>query len=126
MAPSLPIKELPTMAMNENEDNRMQVKILELAAFYKGVVENNISSTMSALNKHIEFSTCVDKQGRNALMYALFAGANHVVKLFLENNLIPPMAEDNSGFTAFDWAVLGNNAVGCRLVEHWTTNNPGF
>ena len=112
--------------MNENEDSgRMQVKILELAAFYKGVVENDVSGTIATLNKNIQFSTCVDKYGRNALMYALFAGANDVAKLFLGNNLIPPSAQDADGFTALDWAVWGDNGVGCRLVEHWMDNNYG-
>ena len=105
---------------------RMEVKILELAAFYKGVVENNVPSTVSKLNTNIEFSTCVDNRGRNALMYALYAGANDIVKIFLQNNLIPPIAEDLDGFTSYDWSVLGDNIIGCRMIENWLANNYGF
>ena len=113
--------------MKDKNPGRMEVKIYKLAAFYKGVVENDTKGTLSKLNKNIEFVTCVDSGGRNALMYALYAGANGVVAVFLNNNLIPPMAEDSSGFTAYDWAVLAGNQGGQRLVERWIEqDNLGF
>jgi len=107
--------------MDENS-GRIEVKIFELAAFYKGLLEDDVVGTINKLNKNIEFATCVDKRGRNALMYALYAHANEVAKALLGNNIIPPGAEDLDGFTSYDWAVLGNNALGCRIVEHWWRN----
>jgi ankyrin repeat protein len=109
--------------MQDNDPRRVEVKIYELAAFYKGVVENDTKGTLNRLNKNLEFATCVDSGGRNALMYALYAGANGVVKVFLNNNLIPPMAEDASGFTSYDWAVLADNQIGQRLVERWVEHD---
>ena len=109
--------------MQDENPGRMEVKIYELAAFYQGVVENDTKGTLTRLNRNIEFSTCVDSSGRNALMYALYAGANGVVKVFLNNNLIPPMAEDASGFTSYDWAVLADNQIGQRLVERWVEHD---
>ena len=106
---------------NDDADrtDRMEVKIYELAAFYKGIVEDDTKGTLDRLNKNIEFVTCVDKGGRNALMYALYANANKVVRVLLNNNLIPPVAKDTNGLTAYDWAILADNKVGQRLVERW-------
>ena len=103
--------------MQDENPGRMEVKIYELAAFYKGVVENDTRGTLARLNKNIEFATCVDKRGRNALMYALYSGANGVVKVLLNNNLIPPMAVDSDDMTAYDWAILAGNTVGQRLID---------
>jgi ankyrin repeat protein len=105
--------------MQDDNPGRIEVKIYELAAFYKGIIEDDTKGTLEKLNKNIEFATCVDKKGRNALMYALYAGANGVVKVLLNNNLIPPMAVDSDNMTAYDWAILGGNIPGQRLVERW-------
>ncbi len=109
--------------MKDENPRRIEVKIHELAAFYKAVVENDTKGTLTMLNKNMEFVTCVDSRGRNALMYALYAGANGVVKVFLNNNLIPPMAVDSDGLTAYDWAVLADNQIGQRLVERWVEHD---
>jgi len=105
--------------MQDENSGRIEVNIYELAAFYKGIVENDTKGTLERLNKNIEFATCVDKKGRNALMYALYAGSNGVVKVLLNNNLIPPMAIDLDDMTAYDWAILAGNKIGQQLVERW-------
>ena len=105
--------------MQDDNPGRIEVNIYELAEFYKGVVENDTKGTLIRLNKNIEFATCVDKRGRNALMYALYTGSNGVVKVLLNNNLIPPMAVDADDMTAYDWAILAGNTTGQRLVERW-------
>jgi len=105
--------------MQDDNPGRIEVNIYELAAFYRGIAEDDTKGTLERLNKHLEFATCVDNRGRNALMYALYAGSNGVVKALLNNNLIPPMAVDLDNMTAYDWAILADNKVGQRLVERW-------
>tara|TARA_Y100000310_G_scaffold261924_2_gene271465 strand:+ start:2519 stop:2902 length:384 start_codon:yes stop_codon:yes gene_type:complete len=102
---------------------RIEVNVYELAELVKGIVEGNAVVVLKMLNDNVGLSACADATGRTLLMYAAYAGSNNIVKMFLDNELIPPGVEDLSGFTAFDWATLGGNLQGAQMIHRWIEIN---
>ena len=65
-----------------------------------------------------------DPQGRNILMKAAYSGATqpHIISYLIAfyviaNPIIKLDAMDDNGFTAYDWAVLGNNGFAVSLIS---------
>tara|TARA_Y100000310_G_scaffold323862_1_gene384889 strand:- start:1253 stop:1633 length:381 start_codon:yes stop_codon:yes gene_type:complete len=106
-----------------DDDGRIEVNIEELATLVKAIMDRNVKITTQLLENNISLTACADATNRTLLMYAAYSGANPIVKLFLDHNLIPPTVEDDNGLTAFDWAVLGGNPVASRMISRWLQNN---
>tara|TARA_Y100000034_G_scaffold136265_1_gene211884 strand:+ start:2412 stop:2813 length:402 start_codon:yes stop_codon:yes gene_type:complete len=102
---------------------KMEVNVYILANLVKGVVEDQVGVVAKILDSDIRMLTCADSTGRTLMMYAAYARANRVLRLILDNNIIPPDVEDFNELTAFDWAVLGNNSRGARMIQRWIKNN---
>jgi|19_taG_2_1085344.scaffolds.fasta_scaffold75274_1 hypothetical protein len=105
------------------ERERIEVNVYELASLVRGIMENKTAIVMNMLNNNIRLSACADATGRTLLMYAAYTNSNGVLGAFLDHNLIPPDVEDVNGFTAFDWAVLGDNPQGAKIIHRWIKNN---
>ena len=86
------------------------------------LVDGDLVTANMLLGKFPKLLSLKDKQGRTLLMHAAYYGDPAILTYLVSFHVIArpdldPSAEDNDGFTAYDWAVLGNNPFGADLLS---------
>ena len=85
------------------------------------LVDGDLVTANMLLERFPKLLSLRDKQGRNLLMHAAYYGDPNILSYLVSfyviaNPVLDPAAVDNEGFTAYDWAVLGNNGFGASLI----------
>jgi len=85
------------------------------------LVDGDLVTANMLLGKFPKLLSLRDKQGRTLLMHAAYYGDPTILTYLISFHVIAkpdldPSLEDDDGFTAYDWAILGNNPFGANLL----------